>query len=429
MTDTVQVRVPNLGEFSDVPIAEVLIKPGDTISINQALLVLESDKAAMEVPSPMAGIVKEVIAQRDEHVSEGALILLLEPASDGKAEVESDNCPEVAVLPAAPAPTEPIVATDSVGTGSATAVPDAATHPTHESPRRASPAVRKLARELGVDLSAVTPSGSQDRILREDIRDHVKNALARRPAPPLDIGEPGPVAADFEAFGPVETIKLTRIQRISGPHLQRAWRTIPHVTSQEEADITDLDSFRLRINTEQSPDRARLTVLAFVIKAVVSVLQEFPAFNSSLVADELCLKHYYHVGFAAETPNGLIVPVVRDADRLGVSTIAAELARLSASARNGRLGPAEMQGGTFTVSSLGGIGGTGFTPIINAPEVAILGVSRAARKPVWDGSAFVPRLILPLSLSWDHRVVDGASAARFNARLAELLMDPWRLLL
>lgn len=419
MIDAIEVRVPNLGEFSDVPIAEVLIKQGDTISVNQALLVLESDKATMEVPSPVAGIVKEVIAKPDERVSEGALILLLEPASGREPEVASAPVPAVAALRADSATAEP----------EAPAPLNPGTQATSASPPRASPAVRKLARELGVDLHAVTPSGPHERILRDDVRDHIRDALTSRATLPSDVEEAGPVAADFAAFGPVEAVKLTRIQRISGPHVKRAWISIPHVTSQEDADVTDLESFRVRINAKQSAGQARLTVLAFVVKAVVSVLQEFPVFNSSLVGDELCLKHYYHVGFAADTPNGLVVPVIRDADRLGLTAIAAELTRLSASARNGQLTPPEMLGGTFTVSSLGGIGGTGFTPIINAPEVAILGVSRAAHKPAWNGVAFDPRLILPLSLSWDHRVVDGASAARFNARLAELLGDPLRLIL
>jgi len=421
---TRRIDVPDIGDFKDVDVIEILVKPGDRVAAEQSLVSLESDKATMEVPSPAAGVVKELLLKVGDKVSQGAPILVLE---------EADGAPLAAAAPAAaparqapppemtrsvempvPARSPPVPAEVS-GSGPATLRP------------HASPSVRKFARELGVDLARVTGSGPKGRILVTDVHAFVKGALARGPA----AAAPGAGGlsvlpwpqVDFAKFGPIEAQPLSRIKKISGANLHRNWVMIPHVTNNEVADITELEALRVQLNKENEKSGIKLTMLAFLIKACVAALKKHPEFNSSLDGENLVLKRYYHIGFAADTPNGLVVPVIKDADRKGIMEVAKETGDLARQAREGKIKPADMQGGTFSISSLGGIGGTSFTPIINAPEVAILGVSRSSQQPVWDGKEFVPRLMLPLSLSYDHRVIDGAAAARFNAYLAQLLAD------
>jgi pyruvate dehydrogenase E2 component (dihydrolipoamide acetyltransferase) len=412
----IEVRVPDIGDFSDVPVIEVLVKPGDVVERETPLVMLESEKASMEVPSPEAGTVKSVALKAGDKVSKGSVVLTLATSS-----------PAVATAPAAP------VQPTAVAQVTQTAAP-AALAPVRSAPVEsgasvhASPSIRRFARELGVRLGNVRGSGPNARITREDVQSFVKSALG---AGPRGAGAafdfpPWP-KVDFAKFGPIEVRPLSRIQKISGPSLARNWVMIPHVTNNEDADITDLDEFRKQLNAE-TPN-VKMTMLAFLVKAVVSALQHFPNVNSSLDGDNLVLKKYYNIGFAADTPNGLLVPVIKSADKKGVLEVAAETRDLAAKAREGKLGLADMQGATFTISSLGGIGGTSFTPIINAPEVAILGASRASMRPVWNGKIFEPRLILPLSLSYDHRVIDGAQAARFNAFLAGVLGDMRRAML
>jgi pyruvate dehydrogenase E2 component (dihydrolipoamide acetyltransferase) len=419
----VDVLVPDIGDFTDVPVIEVLVAPGDTIAPEDPVVTLESDKASMDVPSPVGGVVQSIVVSVGDTVSQGSLLLSVEAAE------QAATAP--AAAPAAPetaAPAEPAAAGSAPGAGPAASAADVA---------YAGPAARRLARELGVDLAAIDGTGRNGRIRTDDVRD-AKNggsapAAAPAPAPATGGGvgldlPPWP-KPDFAAQGEIESVPLPRIKKISGPVLARNWVMIPHVTQHDEADITDLDVFRKELDTTYRPQEIRITLLAFLIKAAVVALRTFPDFNASLDGDNLILKRYYNLGFAADTPQGLVVPVVKAADRKGVVEIARELGELSAAARDGKLTPADMQGGTFTISSLGGIGGTGFTPIVNAPEVAILGVTRSALKPVWQGSAFVPRLMLPLSLSYDHRVIDGAAAARFARHLATTLEDVRRLLL
>ena len=402
------VLVPNIGEFSDLPVVEVLVAAGDAVDVGQSLVTIESDKATMEVPSPLAGTISEVVVAVGDTISEGSLLVRLEAGTEAAVAAASE--PE-AEPPVAPSPPPPARAADRPG-------------PARANPAvRASPGVRMMARELGVDLGAVSGSGPAGRLLKGDVEAFVRRELGRE-APP----DAGP-EVDFSRFGPVDVRPLSRLRRRAGANLHRSWTTIPHVTNHDEADVTELDAFRRQLAKERGADGPRVTLLAFLVKAAVTTLQRFPEFNASLRGDELVLKRYHHIGFAADTEQGLVVPVIRDADRKGVLAIAAELAALAAKAREGALAPSDMEGGTFTISSLGGIGGTTFTPIINAPEVAILGVGRARHQPVWDGAAFAPRLILPLSLSWDHRVVDGVAAARFNAHLAGVLGDVRRMLL
>ena len=401
------------------------MKSGDTVAPEQSLVTLESDKATMEVPSPAAGKVKEILIRIGDQVSQGSPILVLEEAGGAPASTA-----------AAPATAPPAPAAKAEASAPATAPsrpPPVAIEPAAEPAGRphASPSVRKFARELGVDLARVRGSGPKNRILQSDVQAFVKGVMAHGPAaaaaPAAGAGLgllPWP-QVDFAKFGPVETVPLPRIKKISGPTLHRNWVMIPHVTNHDDADITELEAFRVQLNKENEKSGVKVTMLAFLIKACVAALRKFPDFNSSLAADgaAIIVKKYWHIGFAADTPGGLVVPVVRDADKKGVLEIATETAELAKLARDGKLKPADMQGGTFSISSLGGIGGTYFTPIINAPEVAILGVCRSATRPVWDGKQFAPRLVLPLSLSWDHRVIDGASAARFNGYLAQLLAD------
>ncbi len=415
-----EVKVPDIGDFKDIPIIEVLVKPGDTVKAEQPLITLESDKATMDVPSPIGGIVQEVKAKLGDRVSEGTVILIL---STGVTEPS----------PAGPVPAAATTAT--AAPAAATPAPSAAIDEAGFALAYASPSVRKLARELKVDLGKVKGSGDKGRILKEDVEAFAKGGPAAA-APPAAAGAgvggisllPWP-SVDFTKFGPVESKPLSRIKKISAANLHRNWVMIPHVTNHDDADITDLEAFRVQMNKENEKSGVRLSMLAFMIKAAVAALRKFPDFNASLDGDNLILKQYYHIGFAADTPNGLVVPVIRDCDRKGVIEIATEMGDLAKLARDGKLKPDQMQGGCFTSSSLGGIGGVYFTPIINAPEVAIMGACRSFYKPVWDGKQFVPRLVQPLSLSWDHRVIDGAAAARFNAYFANLLADFRRILL
>ena len=414
-----EVRVPDIGDFKDVPIIEVMVKAGDTIKPEQALVTLESDKASMEVPSPLGGVVADLKVKLGDRVSEGAVILTLvtdvvaaqpRPASQpGPAPVAA----QLRVAPA-PAPTQP-------------SVPDSAFDLPY-----AGPSVRKRARERGIDLRQVKGSGPRGRILPADLETCARPSAApsvQADATGVGLGLLPWPKVDFAKFGPIETKPLSRIKKISGANLHRNWVMIPHVTNHDEADITQLEEFRTKLNKEIEKSGVRVSMLAFMIKAAVSSLKKFPEFNASLDGDNLILKKYFHIGFAADTPQGLVVPVIRDADKKGVIDVAKEMGELAKLARDGKLKSDQMQGGTFTISSLGGIGGTYFTPIINAPEVAIMGACRSFHKMVWDGKQATPRLIQPLSLSWDHRVIDGAAAARFNAHFASLLADMRRALI
>ena len=453
---TIEVKVPDIGDFTDIPVIEIFVKPGDAVKAEDSLITLESDKATMDVPSPAAGTVKEVKVKVGDKVSEGSLIVVVEagagasPAAEAKpapappASAPSPTAPPKApaaapanATPSAPTPSPPS-ASNGTAPGAAASVDEAAFKLTH-----ASPSIRKFARELGVDLAQVTGSGPKGRILQEDVQKFVKEVMSGSARAPggaaAGIGAGGSLnllpwpTVDFAKFGPVEARPLSRIKKISGANRARNWVMIPHVTQFDEADITELEAFRVALNKENEKAGTKVTVLAFLIKASVAALKKFPDVNASLVStpdgDSLVLKQYFHIGFAADTPNGLVVPVIRNVDQKGVLAIAAEMTALSGKAREGKLGPADMQGGCFSISSLGGIGGTAFTPIINAPEVAILGVSKSLIKPVWDGKAFAPRLMLPLSFSYDHRVIDGAGAARFTAYLATLLTDLRRVML
>lgn len=428
-TSTIDVKVPDIGGYDDVPVIELLVKVGDTVTAEQSLITLESDKASMDVPSPAAGVVKEVKVKVGDKVSEGTSIVVLEGAAAPAKAAAPAPAPAPAVqAPAAQAPAPAPQQAPAAAAPVAPAVAQSGQPISH-----ASPSVRKFARELGVDVTQVKGTGPKGRIVIDDVRNFVKAALAgNRPAAavgtPAGGGElnllPWP-KVDFSKFGPVEPKAISRIKKISGANLHRNWVMIPHVTNNDEADIGELEAFRVQLNKENEKAGIKVTMLAFVIKACVLALKKFPTFNASLDGDNLVFKQYFHIGFAADTPNGLVVPVVRDADKKGVFEIARETSELAKLAREGKLKPDQMQGGCFSISSLGGIGGTTFTPIINAPEVAILGLSRSYQKPVWDESKqqFVPQLTLPLSLSYDHRVIDGAEAARFNAYLGQLLAD------
>jgi pyruvate dehydrogenase E2 component (dihydrolipoamide acetyltransferase) len=426
-TDTVEVKVPDIGDFSDVPVIELHVAAGDAIAPEDPIVTLESDKATMDVPSPIEGVVREVKVAIGDTVSEGTVILLAAP---GGVDAE-----EAAASLAEPAVEDAEAVEDETPPPPAAGQPAAAAVDGVAPPGAilyAGPGARRLARELGVDLATVRGTGRKGRILKADVEQAAKAGPAAAPAGAGAAGglqvAPWPVV-DFERFGEVERVALSRIKRISGPVLHRNWVSIPHVTHNDEADITELEAFRKRTNDEIAKSGVKITMVALLLKAVVPALRRFPEVNASLDGDELVLKRYFHIGFAADTPQGLVVPVIRDVDTKGIVDIAAELMELSGKARDGKLGPSDMAGGTFTISSLGGIGGTSFTPIVNAPEVAILGVTRSATKPVWDGSQFVPRLMVPLSLSYDHRVIDGALAARFVTYLASVLSDLKRALL
>ena len=437
-----EVKVPDIGDFKDVPVIEVFVKAGDTVAADDPLVTLESDKATMDVPAPASGVVKDLKLKVGDKVSEGTVILTLETREAG----------------AAPSPQPSPASGAAVGEGNETrGVPSPAPSPSKQAPSsrpapsaagvsapvdeqtfkaaHASPSVRVFARELGVDLSKIKGSGPKGRILHEDVQQFVKQALSGGAVAGAGITGGGALnllpwpRVDFAKFGPVEAKPLSRIKKISGANLARNWVMIPHVTQFDDADITDLEAFRVRLNKENEKAGIKVTMLAFLIKVSVAALRKFPDVNASIDGDNLVYKRYFNIGFAADTPNGLVVPVIKNADQKGVMQIAQEMAELSAKARDGKLGPADMQGGCFSISSLGGIGGTAFTPIINAPEVAILGVSRSATKPVWDGKEFAPRLILPISLSYDHRVIDGATAARYTTYLCQLLADMRRIAL
>jgi pyruvate dehydrogenase E2 component (dihydrolipoamide acetyltransferase) len=433
----IEVKVPDIGDFKEVEVIELMVKVGDTIKVDQSLITVESDKASMEIPSSHAGVVKEIKVKVGDKVAEGSLLVIVEASGDAAAPAVAPAQPVAApATPAAPAAAAPVPASAPV-VAAAPAVTAAAPVATAVAGKaHASPSIRKFARELGVDLSRVAGSGQKGRITQEDVQNFVKGIMAGSTAvaavsAPAKNGSgvgldvlPWP-SLDFSKFGATTISPLSRIKKLSGPNLHRNWVMIPHVTQFDEADITGLEDFRKSSNEAMAKSGVKLTMLAFVIKASVAALKKFPAFNSSLDAtgENLILKQYYNVGFAADTPNGLVVPVVKNADQKTLSQIAQEMGDLSAQAREGKLKPADMQGATFTISSLGGIGGTAFTPIINAPEVAILGLSKSSIKPVWDGKQFQPRLMLPLSLSYDHRVIDGAMAAKFTAYLADVLAD------
>jgi pyruvate dehydrogenase E2 component (dihydrolipoamide acetyltransferase) len=472
MSGTLTVEVPDIGDFEEVPIIEILVSAGDTVAPEDPLVTLESDKATMDVPSPSAGVIKEIVVSLGDRVSQGSPLMTLEGESDGAVDAhgaapEAQQAVETAAQAEAPPPESAPAPSESSPAGTSEAPPQELEGNGRARGIYASPSARRLARELGVELRRVSGSGRNGRITKDDVQ-----AAARAPAAAPSAAAPGLELppwpkVEFEKFGPVERVERSRIQRISAPNLARNWVMIPHVTHNDEADITELEAWRKQLNSEQlddagaarsgsrttrarpeqarqdaeraasssgsraggKPAKAKVTMVSFLVLASVAALKEFPTFNSSLDGEQLVLKRYYNIGFAADTPGGLVVPVIKDADRKGLLEVAGELSTLSAKARDGKLSPADMSGSTFTISSLGGIGGTSFTPIVNAPEVAILGVTRSAMKPVWDGSVFVPRLMVPLSLSYDHRVIDGAAAARFVAYLVKLLSDLRRALL
>ncbi|MEG3191551.1 dihydrolipoyllysine-residue acetyltransferase [Lysobacter sp. D1-1-M9] len=478
MAELKEARVPDIGDYDGVPVIELLVAVGDTVAQDQGLVTLESDKATMEVPAPFAGVVRELKVKIGDSIAEGSVVAMIEPAQ-GDADAKPDTAPapptkdkakatepDSVVEPVAVAESDNLARRETESAQRGTPAPaktggkgddksgdksgDKSTPPRSppvafdadellpDKVPYASPAVRVFARELGVDLARVTGSARGGRISKEDVQGHVKSVMQGGGAPGAPGGGGGLSLlpwpkVDFGKFGETETRSLSRIQKLSGANLARNWAMIPHVTQFDDADITELEALRVSLNkeNEKAKDGTKLTMLAFLMKASVAALQKFPDFNASLDAsgETLVLKKYFHIGFAADTPNGLVVPVVRDCDQKGVMQIARESGELAAKARDGKLGPAQMSGGCFTISSLGGIGGTAFTPIVNAPEVAILGVSRSAMKPMWDGQAFAPRMMLPLSLSYDHRVIDGAAAARFTAYLAQLLGDMRRVLL
>jgi pyruvate dehydrogenase E2 component (dihydrolipoamide acetyltransferase) len=432
---TIDVAVPDIGDFKDVAVIEVFVKPGDTVKVEQSLITVESDKASMEIPSSHGGVVKTVLVKVGDKVNMGSPLVVLE----GAAGTTTSAPPAPAAAAASTAPSA-VAASVSVST---------APMPAHEPGANAgtlphaSPSIRKFARELGVPLAEVKGSGPKGRITQTDVQGFVKGVMsgdaqtaaqkAKAPAGAAGGGAfPGLLPwpqVDFTKFGPVERKDLSRIKKISGANLHRNWVVIPHVTNHDDADITDLEAFRVATNKENEKSGIKVTMLAFLIKASVAALKKFPEFNASLDGEQIVLKRYFHIGFAADTPNGLMVPVIKDVDKKGIFQISTEMGELAKKARDGKLSPAEMSGGCFSISSLGGIGGRYFTPIINAPEVSILGVCKSTTEPVWDGKQFVPRLMLPLSLSWDHRVIDGAAAARFNAYLGQILADFRRVLL
>ena len=434
------VKVPDIGDFKDVPIIEVHVKPGDAVNAEDPIITLESDKATMDVPSPASGTVERLLVKVGDTVSEGSPVLQLRGNEEGAMTQPPSLLSQQEPAPAAQASTAPPAppaappgtpaqlgaAVGAAGTAINTGADLGQVH--------ASPSIRRVAREMGVDLTKVGGTGEKGRITKEDVLGFLRgpSAPATAPAAPAGgAGIPEIPAQDFAKFGPVETRPLSRIKRLSGPHLHRAWLNVPHVTHNDEADITELEAYRKELDAAAKDKGYRVTMLAFLLKASVSALRQFPEFNASLSPekDALILKKYYHIGIAVDTPDGLVVPVIRDVDRKGVTELSQEMGAISKKARDGKLGAAEMQGASFTISSLGGIGGTAFTPIVNAPEVAILGVVRAKMAPVWDGTEFKPRLMLPLSLSYDHRVIDGALAARFARHLCHVLEDVRRLVL
>jgi pyruvate dehydrogenase E2 component (dihydrolipoamide acetyltransferase) len=440
MGDLKEVRIPAIGDFKDVKIIEVMVGPGDSVKAEDSLITLESDKATMEIPSPFAGVVKEVRCKVGDKVSEGSPVLLLEmgDGAEAKASVGPpfDVVPAIEIAPPPSMPPSPLATTPSLPSAVPAPPAPADIDEAEFAKAHASPSVRRFARELGVDLGKVQASGPKGRILKADVQGFVKRELTRPRVeaggvPSVGRGIPEMPAIDFSKFGPIEKQPLTRIKKLSGANIHRNWLVVPHVTQFDEADITDLEAFRKELSEEARQQGVKITLLAFLMKAAVGTLKTFPEFNASLDADRenLIVKKYYHIGVAVDTPDGLVVPVIREVDRKGLFELAKELAEISAKARAKKLEASDMQGGCFTISSLGGIGGTAFTPIVNAPEVAILGVSRSKLQPVYRDGAIVPRLILPLSLAYDHRVIDGAAAARFTRHFSLLLSDPRRLLL
>ena len=428
---TTEIAVPDIGDYQDVPVIEVHVATGDVVAEEDPLVTLESDKATMDVPATASGKVQDVRVKVGDTVSEGTVIVVV--GGDGAGPLTAPPSlvgqqePPPAATPAAPAPAPTPAAAPAPPAAPAGAVPDF-------TGAHASPSVRRLSRELDIDLNTIKGTGDKGRITKDDLLAAVRGPAKAAPAAaaaPAGAGIPEIPAQDFSKFGPIETQPLPRIKKISGPFLHRSWLNVPHVTHNDEADITELDAYRKELDTAAKAEGYRVTLLAFLMKAAVSALRQFPEVNSSLSPekDALILKSYYHIGIAVDTPGGLVVPVVRDVDRKGISALSKELGEVSKRARDGKLSPDDMSGGSFTISSLGGIGGTGFTPIVNAPEVAILGVVRSRMSPVWNGSEFVPRMMLPLSLSYDHRVIDGALAARFTRTLATVLEDVRRLLL
>ncbi|TDM06736.1 MAG: dihydrolipoyllysine-residue acetyltransferase [Ideonella sp. MAG2] len=437
----IEVLVPDIGDFKDVAVIELLVKVGDTVKAEQSLITVESDKASMEIPSSHAGVIKELKVALGDKVNQGTLLAIVE--REGAAAAVS-AAPAPATAPAA-------VAAAPAQAAAASVAAVASAQPAHQpgTPAaglpHASPSIRKIARELGVPLAEVKGSGHKGRITADDVQNFVKGVMAgslQTAAQKAKAPAAAPAAAggafpgllpwpqvDFAKFGPIERKDLSRIKKISGANLHRNWVVIPHVTNHDDADITELEAFRVQTNKENEKSGIKVTMLAFMIKAAVAALKKFPEFNASLDGDQIVYKNYFHIGFAADTPNGLVVPVIKDADKKGIFQISQEMGELAKKARDGKLGPADMSGGCFSISSLGGIGGRYFTPIINAPEVAIMGVCKSSMEPRWDGKQFVPRLILPLSLSWDHRVIDGAAAARFNVYFASLLADFRRIVL
>ena len=440
MANLKDVLVPDIGDFKDIPVIEVLVKPGDKVSAEESLITLESDKATMEVPAPFDGVVKEMKIKVGDSVSEGTAILTIEALGDEASAAPEKKAAEAAAEKSPPKLVEEKISPTPPPAPKAPSAPaPSVSKPINEenfSAAHASPGVRRFARELGVDLGSVKGSGPKGRILREDVQSFVKSVMqtggtAAASGSGLGFNLPAWPVIDFEKFGPTEKQALSRIKKISGPALHRNWITIPHITQHDEVDITDLETFRKSLSKDAEKAGLKITPLALIMKAVVAALKRHPEFNSSLApeGDSLIIKRYFHIGVAVDTPGGLVVPVIRDADKKGIMEIAEELGKVSAKARDGKLGPADMSGGTFSISSLGGIGGGQFTPIVNAPEVAILGVSRSTMKPVWNGKDFEPRLMLPLSLSYDHRVIDGAEGARFITYLNQVMSDIRRVLL
>ncbi|WP_119156069.1 dihydrolipoyllysine-residue acetyltransferase [Caldimonas tepidiphila] len=446
----VEAVVPDIGDFDEVAVIELLVKVGDTVKVEQSLITVESDKASMEIPSSHAGVVKELKVKLGDKVSKGTPVAVIEQAGGGAAApvpAPAAAAPAPAAAPSAAAAAPADLASQPVERTVPTAKLPAhePTAPSGKLPH-ASPAIRALARELGVPLAEVPGTGPKGRITQQDVHGFVKGVMAGQVQTQAQKAKAPAAAAagaveggglgllpwpkvDFAKFGPVERKEMSRIKKISGANLHRNWVIIPHVTNHDDADITELEAFRVQLNKENEKSGVKVTMLAFLIKASVAALKKFPEFNASLDGDQIVQKQYYHIGFAADTPNGLVVPVIRDADKKGILQISQEMNELAKKARDGKLGPADMTGGCFSISSLGGIGGRYFTPIINAPEVAILGVCKSSMEPKWDGKQFVPRLMLPLSLSWDHRVIDGAAAARFNAYLGQVLADFRRVML
>ena len=429
-TAATEVKVPDIGDFKDVPIIEIHVKVGDPVNAEDPLITLESDKATLDVPTPSAGTIRQVLVKVGDRVSEGTPILLLAGNEEGAMQQPTSLLSQQEPATAAAPPPTPAAAPTPAATAPAVSVGAQ----TDFSGVHAGPSVRRIAREMGVDLTKLTGTGEKGRVSKDDIMAFLRGpapAPAGAPAAPAGAGIPEIPAQDFSKFGPIETKPLSRIKRLSGPFLHRSWLNVPHVTQNDEADITETDAYRKELDTAGKEKGYRVTLLAFLIKASVSALKQHPEFNASLSPekDALIYKRYYNIGVAVDTPDGLVVPVVKDADRKGIVEISQELGAISKKARDGKLSPTDMAGGSFTISSLGGIGGTAFTPIVNAPEVAILGVVRSKMAPVWDGNEFKPRLMLPLCVSYDHRVIDGALAARFTRNLCHVLEDVRRIML